>query len=108
MNRTATQKTAALTRALLADMMDELMRKGCDKDHSLIVRASQLDAMLAEDEAPVASPRETAAVPAAPPKLHQLTAEEINRLDLSDVDALDLPPIHGRIWPRRPSPLKTG
>ena len=91
-------ETLALTRCLLSDMVAELKTKGCDADDALIVRAADVDARLCAEEkalAPQADP--VPAEPATPLKLHQLPAEKVNRLNLSesdapDFDALALPP----------------
>ncbi|MCG8619536.1 MAG: hypothetical protein MI802_25220 [Desulfobacterales bacterium] len=91
-------ETLALTRTLLADMVTELKRKGCDSDDALIVRAGEVDDRLAAEEKilrPRAEP--VAAEPAAHLKLHQRPAEAVNQLNLSesdapDFEALGLPP----------------
>jgi hypothetical protein len=95
------QDTAPLsqTRELLRDMIGELLFRGCEEGHKLIRQAGELlpqlkklETQLAGDGLPSPSSDPKMPVPVAPEKLHQLSAERVSDLNLSDLSAERLSP----------------
>ena len=88
----------AKARALIADMIMELTFRGCNADHPLICRASELVPQLSDMQTQTENPAgNDQPIPAgtSAKKLHQLPAEDVAGLDLAGLSDVSTLPAQG-------------